>query len=131
MALKGKQNYDGLITDVNPAVFVAGATIRKGAAEASYVRGTIFAKSNKDSKLVILGSTPAEAESNADPEVLTPYCILCEDITVGTDADENAAVFTAGCFDPEKLVAKEDYTITEADKDALRNGGIFLKAATK
>ena len=53
-----------------------------------------------------------------------------EDVEVDTDADVTAAIYTAGCFDPDKLIVAEGYTITEADKDALRNGGIFLKAAT-
>lgn len=54
-------------------------------------------------------------------------CILCDDIEVGTTADETVAVYTAGCFDPEHLIVAEDYTLTAADIDALRIRGIVLK----
>ena len=43
--------------------------------------------------------------------------------------DETVAVYLAGCFNPDKLTVKDSYTMTEADKDALREGGIFFKAA--
>ncbi len=187
MSKIGEHNYDGLISDLSPAIFVGAGTIRKGAAKATYVRGTVFAKSDADDKLVILGTDPAAATEKFngdgsavtftltgkpekvtsvkvsgtavtftydastgvvtcasapaagtdnvvvtyDGEVLTPAAILCEDLEVGTSTDENAAVYLAGCFDPDKLVVKTGYTVTEADKDALRNGGIFLKAAAK
>ena len=33
-----------------------------------------------------------------------------------------------GCFDPETLTVASNYTITEADKDVLRERGIYLAA---
>lgn len=123
----GESTYDGLITDINPAPVVGGGKIRKLAAEATLKRGTILAKSSGaagDSKLVILGTT---AESN---ETLTPYCILCDDVVVGTASDVTVPVYLAGCFDINKCIVDEGYTVTEADKDALRLGGIFFKAAS-
>ena len=81
----GEMTFDGLITDIKPAPEVRGAVIRKLSAAATIKRGTILAKSSGtagDGKLVILGT---EAASN---EVLTPDCILCDDIEVGTAADE-------------------------------------------
>lgn len=119
-----KLTYDGLISDVNPSTIVAAGKIRKLGTAGTLKRGTILAKSSGtagDSKLVILGTT---AETN---ETLTAYCILAEDTAVGTSADVNAAVYVAGCFDPEKLIVKTSYTVTEADEDALRNGGIYLR----
>ena len=56
------------------------------------------------------------------------YAILAEDIVVGT-SDVTAAVFVAGCFDPNKLTVATGYTLTDADKDELRKYGIFLAAA--
>ena len=116
----GEMNYDGLITDLNPPVQVRGGTIAKLAAEATYARGTILAKSDTDSKLYILGSTGAGT--------LTPDCILCDDTDLGTVDDLNAAVYTAGCFDPGKVTVANGYTITEADKDELRMRNIVFKA---
>ena len=97
----GEMNFDGLFTDVVPAVQVRGGTIRKQTTSAvTLKRGTILAKSYGtagDGKLVVLGTA---AVSN---ETLTPDCILCDDIEVGTAADEKVAVYTAGCFDPDKV----------------------------
>lgn len=123
----GEMNFDGLFTDVVPAVQVRGGTIRKQTTSAvTLKRGTILAKSYGtagDGKLVILGSTAANNET------LTPDCVLCDDVTVGTDADEKVTVYTAGCFDPDKVSATASYSITETDKDNLRMRGIVFKDA--
>ena len=119
----GEMAYDGLVTDVAPQVIVAGGTILKGATEATYVRGTLFAKSASTGKLVIFGTTADQGDT------LTADCILCDDIKVGTSADAKAAVYIGGCFDPNKLTVKTGATITEAVKDVLREKGIILKAA--
>ena len=123
----GEMNFDGLFTDVVPAVQVRSGTIRKQTTSAvTLKRGTILAKSYGtagDGKLVVLGTA---AVSN---ETLTPDCILCDDIEVGTAADEKVAVYTAGCFDIGKVTVSASYTITEGDKDNLRMRGIVFKAA--
>lgn len=122
----GEMTFDGLITDIKPAPEVRGAVIRKLSAAATIKRGTILAKSSGtagDGKLVILGT---EAASN---EVLTPDCILCDDIEVGTAADEKVAVYTAGCFNIDRVAVADSYTITDGDKDNLRMRGIVFKAA--
>lgn len=123
----GEMNFDGLFTDVVPAVQVRGGTIRKQTTSAvTLKRGTILAKSYGtagDGKLVVLGTA---AVSN---ETLTPDCILCDDIEVGTAADEKVAVYTAGCFDPDKVTVAESYTISQTDKDNLRMRGIVFKDA--
>ena len=122
----GDMNYDGLFTDVVPAVQVSGGTIRKLSAAATLKRGTILAKSSGtagDGKLVVLGTA---AVTN---ETLTPDCILCDDIDVGTSADEKVAVYTAGCFDPDKVTVAASHTISETEKDNLRMRGIVFKAA--
>lgn len=119
----GEMEFDGLITDITPDPIVRGGTIRKLAAAATLVRGTILAKSSGDGKLVVLGTSAASGET------LTPDCILCDDIDVSTAADEAVEVYYAGCFDPNKCTVASDYTVTEADKDALRVRGILFKAA--
>ena len=124
----GEMNYDELFTGLEPAQQVRGGVIRKVTGKAVILkRGTILAKSSGtagDGKLVILGT-----EAGSD-ETLTPDCILCDDIEVGTDNDEPVAVYTAGCIDPEKITVADEYTITESDKDELRMRGIVFKAAT-
>lgn len=122
----GDMEFDGLITDITPEAIVRVGTIRKLAVAATLVRGTILAKSSGsagDGKLVVLGTI---ADTN---ETLTPDCILCDDIDVGTAADETVEVYYAGCFDPNKCTVASGYTLTEDDKDALRAHGILFKAA--
>lgn len=122
----GEMEFDGLISDLTPKTEVRGKTIRKLGTAGTLVRGTILAMSSGsagDGKLVILGTT---AETN---ETLTPDCVLCQDVEVGTAADVNAAVYTAGCFDPAKVTVKTGYTVTDADYDTLRKYGIVFKAA--
>lgn len=118
----GEMEYDGLIVDLVPEVEVRGGTIRKLAAETTLKRGTILAKSSKDNKLVILGTT---ADSG---ETLTPDCILCDDTVVGTD-DVSVSVYTAGCFNTNRVIVKDNYVITNNDLDALRKYSIVFKAA--
>lgn len=116
----GDMEYDKLIAGITPPVHVNSGTIRMLAVAAEYKRGTVLAKSSVDNKLVILGTTPAAAE------VLTPDCILCDDTNIGTEADVNVAVYTAGCFNKEALIVKSGYTLSESDKDKLRERGIYL-----
>lgn len=54
-------------------------------------------------------------------------CVLVNDVTVGTAADENVLVYITGCFNIDALIVDDDYEITEADKDLLRTKGILLR----
>lgn len=119
----GTMTYDKLIADNTPPVKVASGVITKLTVEATYKRGTVLCRSSGtagDGKLKILGTTP---ETN---EVLTPDCILCDDVVVGTAADAVAAVYVMGCFNIDALIADDDYTWTQPDKDALKERGIYL-----
>ena len=119
----GAMEYEKLFASTEPAALVRGGTIRKLSAKATLARGTILAKSGGsagDGKLVILGTTTAANET------LAPDCILCDDIEVGTTDDENVVVYVEGSFNEEALIVAENYTITEADRDALRLKRIYL-----
>lgn len=123
-----EMEYDGLIAGLTPQIQVGGGTIRRLSAAATLKRGTILAKSSGtagDGKLVVLGTAAAQNET------LTPDCILCDDIDVGTTADEDVAVYTAGCFNIGKVTVGDAYTITAADKDALRMRDIVFKAVSE
>ena len=103
----GNMEYDGLIADINPKLVVSGGTLRKLGAAGTIKRGA----------------------ASGDTETLTAYAILCDDVDVGTTDDVTVPVYLAGCFNLNKCITINDHTITEAEKDALRNGGIFFKAA--
>ena len=117
----GEMEYDGLIADVTPKVQVRGKTIRKLSAETVLKRGTVLGVSATDKKLVVLGT---------DGETATADCILCDDITVGKDEDVIATVYTAGCFNTNKITVAEGYTMTDEDYNNLRKYDIVFKAAS-
>ena len=107
----GSMEYDKLIAGITPPVKVASGIITKLSAAATYPRGTVLCRSSGtggDGKLKILGTTAVENET------LTP------------DADANVAVYVMGCFNEDALTVDDEYTITQADKDTLRERGIYL-----
>lgn len=80
---------------------------------------------------VTFGTAPAAGTKNVKISyekagANTPDCVLTDDVTVGTSSDENVTVYISGDFNTEKLIVAEGYTITEADKDALRLKNILL-----
>lgn len=118
-----EMSYDKLISGMNPPVKVASGVIAKLAAAASYKRGTVLCRSSGeggDGKLKILGTAAASNET------LTPDCVLCDDEDIDAAADVNAAVYVAGCFNPDALIVAEGYTITQTDMDKLRERGLYL-----
>ena len=119
----GSMEYDKLIAGITPPVKVASGIITKLSVAAPYPRGTVLCRSSGtggDGKLKILGTPAAESET------LTPDCILCDDEDIGTDADANVAVYVMGCFNEDAMTVDDEYTITQADKDTLRERGIYL-----
>lgn len=115
----GDMEYDGLVAGTVPQIQVAGGVVAAGSAEATLARGTILGK-NSSGKLAVLGSADG----------LTADSILCDDLALGTSSDETVPVYTAGCFDLNKVIVADDYTITDTDKDNLRMRGIVFKAAS-
>ena len=120
----GEVSYDNLFAGTTPNQRTAGGILRKSADDKiTLKRGTLLAKSSADNLLVILGTEAAESET------LEPYGILCDDVTVTTEEDEPCSIYTAGCFNSNSLIVKDEYVITEKDKDTLRKYDIILSAA--
>lgn len=115
-----EMEYDKLIAGMTPPVRVASGVIAKSSIDMEYPRGTVLSKSSNDSKLYILGSNDTEGDS------MIPDCILCDPEIVDTAEDTPAAVYVAGCFNIDALTVADGYTITQADKDKLRERGIYL-----
>ena len=108
--------HDDLIVDANPIADVFAVTIV--AAMGSLKRGTILARNSADGKMSILGTEGATLAAN---------CILAEDVDA---TKETAAIaYRTGHFATNKLMVKNEYTIKEADKEALRTAGILLSDA--
>lgn len=115
-----EMSYDKLIAGMTPPVKVISGTLAGLDTAADYVRGTVLAKSGADGRLYILGTDAGAGDT------LTPDCILCDETTV--EGDTAAAVYAAGCFNLDALTVKEGYTITQADRDKLRERGLYLAA---
>ena len=105
---------DGLVYGLNPKTEAFMVKIKANAG--TLKRGTVLAV-GADDKMIVLGS--GEGTAN---------CILCDDTEVGT-SDVVAAAYRGGHFTVEKLSVASGYTITAADKAALRDVGILLSNA--
>ena len=137
----GDDKYVILGTTAAPAVQEAAATYKDSPDTAVVAGKTYYTRSGEspnyvytpvadpvDTNIATYYEIDTPAVAAQDAEVLTADCILADDIYVGTSDDVNAAVYDMGCFDPAKLTVKSGYTITEADKDVLRERGIYLVA---
>lgn len=111
---------DNLIVGTTPEPKVGNAVLKQ--CEGILERGTMLAKSSKDAKLVILGTAAGSGET------LEPYGILTDD-TDATEGDTPVTVYISGMFNANKVICKDSYIMTEADKDTLRKYGIEFKAA--
>lgn len=107
----GKVEYDNLFYSNNVPAIANGVIVASGQGELK--RGTLLAKT-ADNKMIVLGS----AEGTAD-------CVLTDDIDA-TDADVETTAYIQGNFNINALIVADEYTITEADKDALRTKNILL-----
>lgn len=115
----GNTNFDGLIADVSPEISVKAGTFKKGTAEVSYKRGTLFASSSKGG-LVIFGTAAG------DGETLTPFGVLADDVTVGKTEDETTAFYAGGAFRASKLTVKSGYSLSASDITAFANIGVKI-----
>lgn len=119
----GSVAFDGLIVANIPEADVFHVSIR--ANEGALVRGTVLSLSTGsagDGKMVILGTT---AITN---ETLAANCILAEAVTVGATA-VTALAYRTGHFNRDALTVKTGYTMTAANEEDLRKGGILLSDA--
>ena len=107
---------DGLVYGLNPKTEAFMVTIKANAG--TLKRGTVLAV-DADNKMVVLGSGTGTAN-----------CVLCDDTEVGA-TDVVAAAYCAGHFAVEKLAVASGYTITAADKAALRDVGILVSNAVE
>ncbi|MCD8199814.1 MAG: hypothetical protein LUD25_02500, partial [Coriobacteriaceae bacterium] len=72
------------------------------------------------------GNTGDEGgNSGSGSSSATPYCILTDNETVGTE-DTVVPVYVMGCFNPAALIMEDGYELSQDDIDALRMRGIYL-----
>lgn len=130
-ATDGEQKFNGDGTAKAFTVTAKPATLKSVKIGASAASGYTY---DASTGVLNFAVAPTAGTNNVivtyESEKLAPCYILADDVEVGTAADVNVAVYDMGCFNPNKLVVKTGYTITEADKDALRQRGIFLETAS-
>lgn len=69
---------------------------------------------------------PKDTESGAENQAAEAEYILAEDVNA-SEEDTVGTAYCTGEFAENVLIVKEGYTISDADRKALRNAGIFLK----
>ncbi len=107
----GNSKPDNLIAKANPAALTFGITLAKGMGVLK--RGTVLALSGTTYSVLASGTT---GKAN---------CILADDIDTTNDA-VTAVAYRAGHFNRRALIVADGYTMTLADEEALRCGGIYL-----
>lgn len=101
---------DNLVAGVSPGLEVTAVEIAAG--QGILKRGTLLAPG--DAGYVIMDATTTGK----------PAFILADD--TDTTAKVTAEVYRSGCFAENHVIVKDGYTITDADKDALRKYDIIL-----
>lgn len=107
----GEIGQDNLIAKLFPPAETFGVTIPSGAGVLA--RGTVLALVDGAYAVLAAGNT---GKAN---------CILADDV----DATSGAAVgvaYRTGHFNIKALIVADGYTLTAADKEELRKGGILL-----
>ena len=113
----GTVGFDNLIHSSNPAAEVF--TVSVNANQGVLKRGSLLAVADGGLALISNDST---GKANA---------ILAEDVDTGTEAAVNAVAYRTGHFNANALIVGDEYTITAADKEALRVAGILLSDAVE
>lgn len=113
----GTVGYDNLIASVTPCneVFHVNLAANQGVLK----RGTLLATA--DGGMVKISSTTT-GKANA---------VLADDVDTGTGSAVVGLAYRTGHFNANSLIVADGYTITAADKEALRVAGILLSDAVE
>lgn len=114
----GTVEYDNLIYDLYPPAEVFSVELAAGTG--TLERGSLLDLSSKDSNYVIHGTTAGTGDT------LTANCVLAEDVTLDSANEVIGQAYRTGHFAQNMLKIKSGSTITEADKENLRDVGILL-----
>jgi len=113
----GAVSFDNLINSTYPPADVFGVDVKSG--QGVLKRGTLLA-SGTDGMTMIAAATTGKAN-----------CILSDDVDTGATGTVTGVAYRTGHFNGNALIVAEGYTITAADKEALRVAGILLSDAVE
>lgn len=120
----GERGQDNLIAGLFPRAFTMGIKIAAG--EGELRRGTLLA-ANADGAYIMYGKGTAVSEGETpQPSPTVPSAILVEDVDASGSAAVTAVAYRSGNFNPAEVIVSEGYTLTAADKDALRKYDIIF-----
>ena len=108
----GEVGQDNLIAKLFPPAETFGIKVAGG--EGVLKRGTVMALSGTD--YVVLD---AEATGKAN-------CVLSDPVDVSGESPVTAVAYRTGHLNRKALIVAEGYTMTAADEEELRKGGILL-----
>lgn len=108
----GEVGQDNLIAKLFPPAETFGIKVAGG--EGVLKRGTVMALSGTD--YVVLD---AEATGKAN-------CVLSDPVDASGEAPVTAVAYRTGHLNRKALIVAEGYTMTAADEEELRKGGILL-----
>ena len=108
------QPYDDLIYGSTPAPHVMTVTLAAVAGAPVYKRGTLLDEA--DGAYTIHGSG-------------TPNAILSDDVATDASGTVRAYAYRTGHFNQQKLIVADGSSITDKDKETLRDAGILLSDA--
>lgn len=108
----GEVGQDNLIAKLFPPAETFGIKVAGG--EGVLKRGTVMALSGTD--YVVLD---AETTGKAN-------CVLSDPVDASGEAPVTAVAYRTGHFNRKALIVAEGYTMTAADEEELRKGGILL-----
>lgn len=122
----GQQEYDNLIASATPSVDVFSVMLRAG--QGILARGTALALvtgGDKPGEMVLLGTEAGTGET------LAANCVLTDVVDTGDAAGDavHGIAYRTGHLIGNRLIVKDGYTLTLADKEAFRKGGILLSDA--
>ncbi|MBR5022846.1 MAG: head decoration protein [Oscillospiraceae bacterium] len=108
----GSIGQDNLIAKLFPPATTFGVTIPAGTGVLK--RGTVLAL-NGDKYALLSAATTGKAN-----------CVLADDVDASGEAAAVGVAYRTGHFNRKALIVGEGYTMTIADEEELRKGGILL-----
>jgi hypothetical protein len=117
----GESPVDNLINSTTPPALPTGVLVR--GEQGLLARGTVLALSSKQNDTVMLGAEPEQGEE------LTARYILADPVDAGGEEAVPGTAYRTGHFNRPALIVAKGHTLTRADEESLRDGGILLSDA--
>ncbi len=109
----GSVGQDNLIAKLFPPTEPFGVKIAAGQGELK--RGAVLAPGGDGTYTLLDTDTTGKAS-----------CVLADDVDAGGEAAVTAVAYRTGHLNSRALLVAEGYTLTQADREELRRGGILL-----